>query len=43
MGAGTFVNERVSPVAGRPARRTVDMPLMLTVIALIVFGLIMLY
>ena len=48
MGEGTFINERpgVSPKkAGRSVRRTqgIDMPLLLTVIALVVFGLIMLY
>jgi cell division protein FtsW len=43
MGAGTFVNNRAKPAAVRPARSTVDMPLVLVVIALIVFGLIMLY
>ena len=46
MGAGTFVNE--SPYAeARPAstnpRRTVDLPLLVTVIALTVFGLIMMF
>jgi cell division protein FtsW len=43
MGAGTFVNNRATPATVRQARRTVDMPLVLTVIALVVFGLIMLY
>ncbi len=46
MGAGTFVNERpfaeTRPAAGNP-RRTVDMPLLVTVIALTVFGLIMMF
>lgn len=48
MGAGTFVNERPGVSAkksGRGARgtRNIDMPLVLTVVALVVFGLIMLY
>lgn len=42
MGAGTFVNERVMPAMER-RRRGVDVPLLLAVIALVVFGLIMLY
>jgi len=43
MGAGTFVNERVMPAVERRRRRGVDVPLLLAVIALVVFGLIMLY
>src|SRR5690349_14113239 len=43
MGTGTYVNNRATPTAVRPARRTMDMPLILAVVALIVFGLIMLY
>ena len=43
MGARTFVNERTSFSPTRAARRGVDVPLLLVVIALIVFGLIMLY
>lgn len=43
MGARTFVNERVSFAAERARRRGVDVPLLLVVIALLVFGLIMLY
>ncbi len=43
MGAGTFVSERAAPAAERRRRRGVDVPLTLTVIALLVFGLIMLY
>lgn len=43
MGAGTLANERVIPAVERRRRRGVDAPLMLTVIALLVFGLIMLY
>lgn len=43
MGAGTFVSERAVPSAERRRRRGVDVPLTLTVIALLVFGLIMLY
>jgi cell division protein FtsW len=43
MGARTFVNDRVSFSFSRNWRRGVDMPLLLVVIALLVFGLIMLY
>lgn len=43
MGARTFVNNRLSFSLARNWRRGVDMPLLLTVIALLVFGLIMLY
>src|SRR6185436_15252754 len=46
MGTRTFVNERSAfPQSRNPARgkRSVDIPLILTVIALSVFGLIMLY
>jgi cell division protein FtsW len=43
MGAGTFVNRRVSVSAGKNLARSVDIPLALIVIALMVFGLIMLY
>ncbi|MEP0807063.1 MAG: cell division protein FtsW [Chloroflexota bacterium] len=43
MGAGTFVSERVMPAVERRRRRGVDVPLVLAVIALLVFGLIMLY
>ena len=46
MGTRTFVNDRLaSPPARKPARsaRSMDIPLVLTVIALAVFGLIMLY
>lgn len=43
MGAGTFVNDR-SPLSHSAARRRgVDVPLLLTVVALLVFGLVMLY
>src|SRR6185436_8622845 len=42
MGARTFVTDR-SLISARRLTRGVDMPLVLTVIALIVFGLIMLY
>lgn len=45
MGARAFVNDRIttpSRSAGRGAR-SVDIPLVLTVVALLVFGLIMLY
>lgn len=43
MGARTFVNDRMSFSAERARRRGVDVPLLLAVIALLVFGLIMLY
>ena len=43
MGARTFVNDRMSFSFTRNWRRGVDMPLVLVVIALLVFGLIMLY
>ena len=43
MGARTFVNERMSFSFTRNWRRGVDMPLLLVVIALLVFGSIMLY
>src|SRR4030095_13577272 len=47
MGAGTFVNERSGVSTKKPVRgvrriRGIDMPLLLTVVALVVFGLIML-
>ncbi len=43
MGARTFVNGRFSFSPARNLARGVDMPLVLTVIGLLVFGLIMLY
>jgi len=43
MGARTFVNDRTSSSSTRVSRRGVDMPMLLVVIALLVFGLIMLY
>src|SRR5215470_16468796 len=45
MGAGTFVNERARVSTKKPGRgaRSIDIPLLLIVVALIVFGLIMLY
>jgi len=43
MGARTFVNDRFSLASSKNLARGVDMPLVLTVVALIVFGLIMLY
>jgi cell division protein FtsW len=43
MGTRTFVNDRASFLLSRNWRRGVDMPLALTVAALIVLGLIMLY
>src|SRR5574339_1148608 len=43
MGTGTFVNERVPFAPPKRLVRSVDIPLMLTVVALLVFGLILLY
>src|SRR6266540_684275 len=43
MGTRTFVNERISFSPAKNLARGVDMPLVLAVIALLVFGLIMLY
>ena len=43
MGARTFVNGRLSFSPARNLARGVDVPLVLTVVALLVFGLIMLY
>src|SRR5512147_2670260 len=43
MGTRTFVNDRLSFSPARNLARGVDIPLVLTVIALMVFGLIMLY
>ena len=43
MGARTFVNDRLSFSFARNWRRGVDVPMLLSVIALLVFGLIMLY
>jgi len=43
MGARTFVNNRFSLSPSRNQARGVDMPMLLTVVALIAFGLIMLY
>lgn len=43
MGTGTFVNNRVSFSPGKSLARGYDMPLLLTIVALMVFGLIMLY
>src|SRR5574341_485032 len=43
MGTRTFVNNRPSILPTRNYVRGVDVPLVLTVVALIVFGLIMLY
>jgi len=43
MGARTFVNDRLTFSFSRNWARSVDVPLLLTVIALLVFGLIMLY
>lgn len=43
MGTGTLVNNRVSLSSVKKRARSVDIPLMLTVVALVVFGLIMLY
>jgi cell division protein FtsW len=43
MGPRTFVNDRLSFSPARSLTRGVDIPLVLTVLALMVFGLIMLY
>ena len=43
MGTGTFVNNRVRVSPVKKTARGLDLPLLLTVIALVVFGLIMLY
>src|SRR5512138_2389254 len=43
MGARTFVSGRISSSPSRSLARGVDMPMLLTVIALLAFGLIMLY
>ena len=43
MGTGTLVNNRVSLSSAKKRTRGVDIPLILTVVALVVFGLIMLY
>jgi cell division protein FtsW len=43
MGARTFVNNRMSFSVARNRRRGADLPMILVVIALLVFGLIMLY
>ena len=43
MGTRTFVNDRLSFSPVKNLTRGMDMPLILTVIALLVFGLIMLY
>src|SRR5678816_2725328 len=43
MGTGTLVNIRVSLSSVKKRARGMDIPLMLTVVALVVFGLIMLY
>jgi len=43
MGTRTFVNDRLSFAPAKNLTRGVDMPLLLTVVALVVFGLIMLY
>jgi cell division protein FtsW len=43
MGTGTLVNNRLSLSSVKKRARGVDIPLILTVVALVVFGLIMLY
>ena len=43
MGTRTFVNDRLSFSPAKNMSRGMDMPLVLTVVALLVFGLIMLY
>ncbi len=42
MGTGTFVNENYTPAQARPAR-SFDMPLLVTAVALAVFGLVMMF
>jgi cell division protein FtsW len=42
MGAGTYVGERIAPAAGTP-KRHLDLPLVVAVIVLLVFGLTMVY
>ena len=43
MGTGTLVNNRLSLSSVKKRARGIDIPLVLTIIALVVFGLIMLY
>jgi cell division protein FtsW len=43
MGTRTFVNNRMTFSPAKNAARGIDIPLVLTVVALVVFGLIMLY
>ncbi len=45
MGAGTFVNERpyAQPQAGMKPGRNLDLPLLVTTMALIIFGLVMMF
>lgn len=43
MGTRTFVNDRTPFTSAKQRRRSVDIPLILAVVALVVFGLIMLY
>ena len=43
MGTGTLVNDRMKFSSAKKLSRSVDIPLTLTVVALLVFGLIMLY
>lgn len=43
MGTRTFVNERMTFSPAKRLARSVDIPLILSVVALVVFGLIMLY
>jgi Bacterial cell division membrane protein len=43
MGTGTLINNRLSLSSVKKRARSVDIPLILTVVALVVFGLIMLY
>ena len=43
MGTGTLVNNRMALSSAKKRVRSVDIPLVLTVVALVVFGLIMLY
>ena len=43
MGTRAFVNDRMTFTPAKQRRRSVDIPLILAVVALVVFGLIMLY
>src|SRR3990170_1900030 len=43
MGAGSFVNTHSLPAKGSTSARSYDMPLLLAVVALVVFGLVMMF